>query len=100
MGSFDLRGISCESGAFTPGSGARPASWTGAPSPRRTCRERSGFAISGSSNRTKYFYDLGHELLEDRGSLSASTPPSTGPDPEDDYVWLGGRPVALVRGGI
>ncbi|MHB1843689.1 MAG: RHS repeat-associated core domain-containing protein [Deltaproteobacteria bacterium] len=43
----------------------------------------------------EYFYDLGHQLLEDRGSYSSS---SSSPYPEDDYVWLGGRPVAYVRG--
>ena len=45
----------------------------------------------------EYFYDLGHQLLEDRGSYSSS---SSAPYPEDDYVWLGGRPVAYVRGQI
>ena len=45
----------------------------------------------------EYFYDLGHQLLEDRGSYSSS---SSAPYPEDTYVWLGGRPVAYVRGQI
>ena len=45
----------------------------------------------------EYFYDLGHQLLEDRGSDSSS---SSLPAPEDDYVWLGGRPVVYVRGQL
>jgi RHS repeat-associated protein len=45
----------------------------------------------------EYFYDLGHQLLVDQGN-SDLYPPTT--PTLDEYVWLGGRPVALIRGGL
>ena len=47
-------------------------------------------------NTDEYFYDRGHQLLVDRGDDSASVPPTFYPD--DNYVWLGGRPVVVIRG--
>ncbi len=42
----------------------------------------------------RYFYDLGHQLLEDRGYHSLT---EGEPFPIDEYVWLGGRPIAVIR---
>ena len=48
------------------------------------------------SSTDEYFYDLGHQMLSDRGADVVGA--SATSFPEDDYVWLGGRPVAFVRG--
>lgn len=45
---------------------------------------------------TEFFYDLGHQMLEDRTAQDAMTPVNG--YTEDDYVWLDGRPVAVVKG--
>jgi RHS repeat-associated protein len=58
-------------------------------------RWRKQYPASGVYD--EYFYDTGHTMLEGRGSYSST---SSSPYPEDDYVWLGGRPVAVVRGGF
>ncbi|WP_082207339.1 RHS repeat-associated core domain-containing protein [Corallococcus macrosporus] len=57
-------------------------------------RRRSKVYPTGA--RDEYFYDLEKRLLSDQGSDSASVP--VGYFVEDDYVWLDGRPVVLVRG--
>ena len=41
-----------------------------------------------------YLYDLGHQLLESHGFKNTST---EAPYPTDEYIWLGGRPVAMFR---
>lgn len=47
------------------------------------------------SSTDEYFYDLGHQMLSDQGNnLVGSSPTEL---PEDDYVWLGGRPVTFIR---
>ena len=48
----------------------------------------------GSSD--EFFYDMGHQLLVDQGNDSASAAPTFHPD--DNFVWLGGRPIVVVRG--
>ena len=54
----------------------------------------------------EYFYDTGHQMLEDRGWDQEEAPLPDGgvamatTYPEDDYVWLGGRPVGYVRGQL
>lgn len=58
-------------------------------------RRLKAYPLAGVTD--EYFYDLGHQMLEDRGSFS---PLSSAPYPEDDYVWLDGRPVAVVRGQL
>ena len=40
------------------------------------------------------FHDLANEMLVDQGNDSVTSPTW---DPTDEYVWLGGRPVVLVR---
>src|SRR5438105_2072405 len=45
----------------------------------------------------EYFYDLGHQLLVDQGNAS-NAPSST--KMLDEYIWLGGRPVAIVRSNL
>ena len=42
----------------------------------------------------EFYYDTGHQLLEDRGVNDIGAPTSW---PMDEYVWLDGRPVALVK---
>ena len=44
-----------------------------------------------------FLYDQGHQLLEDRGNFSSTTP---APCPIDEYIWLGGRPVAAFRASL
>jgi RHS repeat-associated protein len=48
---------------------------------------------SGASD--EFFYDEGHQLLAERGLADVVT---AFPYPVDDYVWLGGRLVAVVHG--
>ncbi|WAM24231.1 RHS repeat-associated core domain-containing protein [Myxococcus sp. NMCA1] len=45
----------------------------------------------------EYFYDLRNNLLVDVGNASLLSP---GAHPTDEYVWLAGRPVALIRGQL
>lgn len=47
--------------------------------------------------KTEYFYDLDHLLLADQGDKDVA--PTTRM-PIDDYVWLDGRPVVMVRGQL
>ncbi len=49
---------------------------------------------SGSSD--VFRYDLGHQMLEDQGLDHISTSPTA--YPIDQYIWLGGRPVVVIRG--
>jgi len=44
----------------------------------------------------EYFYDQGHQLLADRGRCNLVS--GGGCYTMDEYVWLGGRPVAVARG--
>jgi hypothetical protein len=52
----------------------------------------------------EFFHDTGHELLVDQGSdsLFSSVSPINPPTyfVTDEYIWLDGRPVALVRGKL
>ncbi|MEQ1728092.1 MAG: hypothetical protein ABL982_06890, partial [Vicinamibacterales bacterium] len=41
-----------------------------------------------------YLYDLGHQLLEDRGLEHSS---GGGNPPIDEYIWLAGAPIAVYR---
>ncbi len=43
-----------------------------------------------------FFWSENHELLEDVGAAQFED----GFRPVDEYVWLGGRPVAVLRGGL
>lgn len=56
-------------------------------------RRYKAYPIGPTSD--EYFHDAGHVLLTDRGSWGFGASPAL---PVDDYVWLGGRPVAIVRG--
>lgn len=44
-----------------------------------------------------FLYDEGHQLLEDRGN---ETVYAGGAYPIDEYIWLGGSPVAVYRGKL
>lgn len=46
-----------------------------------------------------FLYDLGHQLLEDRGleNLTNSSPTWY---PIDEYIWLDGRPIAIYRSKV
>ena len=59
-------------------------------------RRYKAFPVSGIAD--EYFYDLGHQLLVDQGYSSLS--PGSAVRVLDEYVWLGGRPVAIVRGNL
>ena len=67
-------------------------------------RRMKVYPVNGMTD--EYFYDRGHQMLEDRGwqetftSLPDGGVGVTTTFPEDDYVWLGGRPVAYVRGQL
>jgi RHS repeat-associated protein len=47
--------------------------------------------------KDEFFYNLGPALLVDQGHAS-STPSSS--HPVDEYVWLAGRPVVMLRGRL
>ncbi len=59
-------------------------------------RRRAKVYPGGASD--EYFHDVRDQLLVDRGS-SGTTPP-VAHYTQDDYVWLDGRPVAMVRGKL
>ncbi|WP_309897492.1 RHS repeat-associated core domain-containing protein [Archangium sp.] len=59
-------------------------------------RRRAKRYPTGTSD--EYFHDVRNQLLVDRGSSSITTPVSH--YTQDDYVWLDGRPVAMVRGKL
>lgn len=56
-------------------------------------RRRAKTTPWGSTD--EYFYDLGHQLLSDRGTDNIGGSPVE--YPEDDYIWVGGRPVVIIR---
>jgi len=60
-------------------------------------RNRRSMKVYPSSRTDEYFYDLGHQMLEDRGFYSTS---QAYPYPIDEYIWLGGRPVVMIRAGL
>ncbi|WP_146210166.1 RHS repeat-associated core domain-containing protein [Vitiosangium sp. GDMCC 1.1324] len=59
-------------------------------------RRRSKSYPGGTSD--EFFHDMSSKMLVDRGSSSTTTPVAH--YTQDDYVWLGGRPVAMVRGKL
>jgi hypothetical protein len=59
-------------------------------------RRRAKIYPTGAKD--EYFYGLTNELLTDVGVGSVAA--IAGPYMADDYVWLGGRPVAMVRGKL
>ncbi|EPX57569.1 hypothetical protein D187_004913 [Cystobacter fuscus DSM 2262] len=59
-------------------------------------RRRQKSYPGGTSD--EFFYTGANQLLVDRGSSDVVTPVAH--YTQDDYVWLGGRPVALVRGKL
>ena len=46
----------------------------------------------------EYFYDLGHQLLVDQ--WNSSLLPASAVPVIDEYIWLGGRAVALIRSNL
>ncbi|WP_245591921.1 RHS repeat-associated core domain-containing protein [Cystobacter fuscus] len=59
-------------------------------------RRRQKSYPGGTSD--EFFYMGANQLLVDRGSSDVVTPVAH--YTQDDYVWLGGRPVVLVRGKL
>jgi RHS repeat-associated protein len=59
---------------------------------------RRRLKVYPSGVKDEFFHDTGHQLLTDQGVNTAMTP--IGFHVEDDYVWLDGRPVALIRGRL
>ncbi|WP_338873656.1 RHS repeat-associated core domain-containing protein [Myxococcus stipitatus] len=54
-----------------------------------------------STAEDEFFYDTSSHLLVDRGNPSATPPQGGYPDFVDDtYVWLGNRPIMVVRGRL
>src|SRR5688572_7854136 len=51
-------------------------------------------------NDDEYFYAGMGGLIEDRGNDVLGSGASNTTFPIDEYVWLGGRPVALIRGKV
>jgi RHS repeat-associated protein len=56
-------------------------------------RRFKSYPLVGADN--EYFHNGSNQLLSDRGVDSMTI---VGNYPEDDYIWLDGRPVAVVRG--
>lgn len=50
-----------------------------------------------TSETDEFFYDSSNRLLVDRGDATVSSP---GYFTTDEYVWLGQRPVLVVRGRL
>ena len=59
-------------------------------------RRRAKIYPTGAKD--EYFYGPANELLSDVGVGDVSA--IAGPYAADDYVWLGRRPVAMVRGRL
>ncbi|WP_187323548.1 RHS repeat-associated core domain-containing protein [Stigmatella aurantiaca] len=57
---------------------------------------RRRLKVYPSGAMDEFFYDSSHQLLTDQGNNAII--PSAGFYVEDDYIWLGGRPVSLIRG--
>ncbi|WP_181790747.1 RHS repeat-associated core domain-containing protein [Myxococcus llanfairpwllgwyngyllgogerychwyrndrobwllllantysiliogogogochensis] len=57
---------------------------------------RRRLKVHPTGAREEYFHDLGNQLLSDSAPNDLVT--SATHYVEDDYVWLGGRPVAVLRG--
>jgi RHS repeat-associated protein len=47
------------------------------------------------SSKEEYFHDVGNQLLSDTGGNTVGSTPTE--LPEDDYIWLDGRPVHYIR---
>jgi RHS repeat-associated protein len=45
----------------------------------------------------EFFYGLDSGLLEDRGLVQTGTPSVSDSHPLDEYIWLAGRPIVLIR---
>lgn len=57
---------------------------------------RRRLKVYPSGAMDEFFYDSGHQLLSDQGNNTVV--PSVGFYVEDDYLWLDGRPVGIIRG--
>ncbi|QSQ26145.1 hypothetical protein JY651_14955 [Pyxidicoccus parkwayensis] len=57
---------------------------------------RRRLKLHPSGAKDEYFHALGQQMLSDRSSDQVVAPATY--YVEDDYVWLGDRPVAVVRG--
>ena len=63
-------------------------------------QQRRQLKVYALDDRSDLFlYDLGHQLLEDRGNADLTT---EDPDvfPIDEYIWLGGHPIAVYRANL
>ena len=56
---------------------------------------RRRIKLTAWSSTDEFFYDLGHQMLSDRGGNSIGSTPTEWP--EDDYLWLDGRPIHFIR---
>ncbi|PTL74919.1 RHS repeat-associated core domain-containing protein, partial [Vitiosangium sp. GDMCC 1.1324] len=55
---------------------------------------RRRLKVHPTDQTEEYFYDQDRHLLEDRGFASLS---QNAPYPLDEYIWLGERPIAMLR---
>lgn len=62
-----------------------------------TQRRRQGKIYPVNARSDLFLYDLGHQMLDDRGISSLT---GTLEYPLDEYVWLAGRPVAIYRSKV
>ena len=51
--------------------------------------------VTAWSSTEEYFHDSSNQLLSDRGGNTIGSTPTQWP--EDDYIWLDGRPIHYVR---
>ncbi len=50
-----------------------------------------------TGTKDEFFYDLGHQMLVEQGNATVTSPAYY---VHDDYVWLDGKPIAVVRGRL
>jgi RHS repeat-associated protein len=114
----DGRATRIERGHYAPNAPAHQVSWAFGPSASVAAAEvfrsatvngatyeyfrdalgRRRAKVYPTGAKDEYFYGRGNELLTDMGV--GSTAAVGGPYTADDYVWLDGRPVAMVRGRL
>jgi hypothetical protein len=58
---------------------------------------RRRLKIYPTGNKDEFFHSMADELIIDRGLSSVTSPTAL---PIDEYVWLGGRPIILIRGQL
>jgi hypothetical protein len=60
-------------------------------------KNRRRIKVYPSGISDEYFYDSSDELIYDQGNQTIVSPSDY---TEDNYIWLGGRPVAMIHGQL